>query len=113
MLTAYAQKLIAKNVAAPASGRSSPRRLAQASAAPAPDAAEPPLPPGLAARPLLMTVAEVAGRFGTSHNFILTFRETGELDFVNIGSGSTRPTYRITRASVADFERRRRPAPKP
>ncbi|HZM02576.1 MAG TPA: helix-turn-helix domain-containing protein [Candidatus Saccharimonadales bacterium] len=58
--------------------------------------------------PVYVTVGQAAEYLGISTSQIANFFDSGELAAVNIGSpGAKRPAYRIARADLAAFERRR------
>jgi excisionase family DNA binding protein len=57
--------------------------------------------------PLNLKVRQVAHYFGVSKTHVLQLRDSGDLQFVNIGSRG-RPSFRITRASLALFESKRK-----
>jgi hypothetical protein len=99
-LSSYAEKLISRQSARAATGPATARTPSDAGC-----------PAALAAFPNLMTTGEVAGYLNISADLVLLLRDGGELEFINIGTpGRTRPRWRITRASLAAFEARRRTA---
>jgi hypothetical protein len=64
--------------------------------------------PAADANTTYLSPRQVATMWRTSHDKILAFIKTGELQAFNVASGTSgRPRYRITLASVKDFESRR------
>jgi ribosomal protein L31 len=53
-----------------------------------------------------MTARQVGEYLAVSEDQVMLFRETAEMEFINVGvTGASHPTWRITRDSVAAFER--------
>jgi hypothetical protein len=110
MLTDYANRLLERGGAASALAKPSPSSLAGSTASPAPAPAA--VPAALAAYPVHMRARQVADYLSISKDQVMHFRDQGELEFLNVACpGARRPSYRITRASVAEFEHRRQTAP--
>jgi hypothetical protein len=110
-VTSYAQRLLDRKAAAPSGpGYFDSRPVARAAAAPVATADAAPLPAALAKFPVNMKVSDVAAYFNISEDAVLLFRDSGDMEFVNIGTGPGRPTWRISRASVAAFERQHQTA---
>jgi hypothetical protein len=58
-----------------------------------------------------MRVRAAAEYLAVSENQIAAFRDSGELEFINIGSKS-RPRWRVAAESLAAFERKRNIQPR-
>jgi helix-turn-helix protein len=115
MLTAYASKLLQRQTAAPAPSKSFGSSTARADG-PAPGAPAAAIPPGLARFGRWMRLREVADYLGVSPSQITALREAGELEAINISSGNREglgADWRISLASVAAFEAKRRNQPAP
>jgi hypothetical protein len=67
----------------------------------------------LAHFPLLMKISQVAAYLAVSADQVSEYRDTGDLEFINVATpGSRRPAWRITRSSLAAFEKNRQLKPK-
>jgi hypothetical protein len=106
-LTSYAEKLLSRQSARVAPAVSSSAGPARAGVAQAE------CPPAFASFPRLMKPSQVAAHLNVSAFTVLALRDSSDLVFINVGApDALRPSWRITRASLVEFERKRRTAPK-
>jgi hypothetical protein len=105
MLTDYAKSLLERKAAAPR-----PAQLSDAASQAGADGLAPAdaIPAALAAYPQRMSVRQVAEYLALSDDQITLFRDSGGLLFINLAANTGgHPLWRIDRASVAAFERKR------
>ena len=109
-MTSYAEKLLARKEGKP--GQTQSKQCPPSARTPAA-----PVPVSLSARlaeyPHRMTLNEVAEYLAMNADHVSNLRESGELEMFDISSpGTNRPTWRVSRASVAAFEARRQTKPR-
>jgi excisionase family DNA binding protein len=61
----------------------------------------------------MLTVGEIAERYGVTEHTVLGWIRSGELKAVNVGrrAGSKKPRWRVSQAAVAAFEAARSATP--
>lgn len=107
-MTPYAQKLLDRKAASPRPPQSC---VSAAPARPIAAVPIPAIPAALANYPERMTARQVGEYLAISEDQVMLFRDKGEMDFIQVGCpGAERPAWRITRESVAAFERSRQTA---
>ena len=86
--------------------------MPQRAPSPTPSQAVPPAPLALERMPQRLTPAQVAQILTVSVDQVLNYRDAGDLVFINVASPrAARPAWRITRASLQTFMRRRQTTP--
>ena len=57
--------------------------------------------------PPMLSVADIAARWGCSHQVVLALIRAGELPAVNLSASNKKPMYRASEAAVHKLELRR------
>jgi hypothetical protein len=103
-LSSYAEKLLERADTRPAR----PIAFAASGGPSAPSVPAVVIPPALAKYPARMKVREAAEYLGLSQQAVINLSDLGQIQFINVAApGSSRPCYRIDRASLAAFEAQR------